>query len=84
MPGKVRWSETDILPLSHTTNSNSDVHTHASSTVILPGEPGLAGLHLESPSPYTFFNTVTPYPSQTREGTAMKADEWNESTFHEG
>jgi len=38
----------------------------------------------DSPSPHILFNTIPPCPSQTREGMAVKEEEWRESTFHEG
>jgi len=34
-------------------------------------------------SSYILFNTIPPCPSQTREGTAVKEEEWRGSTFHE-
>jgi len=48
---------------------------------VLPGEPGLASYLLDSP--YILFNTIPVYPFQTGEGTAVKEEEWRESTFHE-
>ena len=45
-------------------------------------EPGLDSSRWLS-SPYILFNTIPPCASQT-EMTAVKEEEWRESTFHEG
>ena len=45
---------------------------------------GLTGFSLYSSSPYILFNTIPPCPAQKWEGTAVKEEEWRESTFYEG
>jgi len=56
------------------------IHTHMA---ILPSEPGLAVSPLRFAFPYILLNTISPCPSPTGEGTAMKEEEWKESTFCE-
>jgi len=38
---------------------------------------------LDWPSPHILFNTIPPCPSQTREGMAVKEEEWREITFYD-
>jgi len=56
---------------------SQEIHMHAS---VYLGD----AFNLDSPSPHILFNTIPPCPSQTGEGTAVKEEEWRESTFHEG
>jgi len=64
-------------------------YKHAGLTIILPGAPGKPVSSL-TPLPYILCLTSSshpPCPSQTRgggEGTAVKEEEWKESTFYEG
>ena len=49
--------------------------------IIFPGEPVLASSSLRLFLSIILF-TVLPCPSQTGEGTAVKEEEWRESTLH--
>jgi len=49
---------------------------------IVPGKTRLAGGSLTKQ--YILFNTTPPCPSQTGERTAVKQEDWRETTFHEG
>jgi len=63
--------------------TSTSLYTNAGITAILPGEHGVNSFPLDSPSSNILFNTISPCHSQT-EGTAVKEEEWRESTFHEG
>ena len=66
------------------THTHTHTHTNTGLTLILPGDPGLAGFLLDSPSSYIHFKTILPCPSQTGEGTTVKEEEWRESHFVSG
>jgi len=62
----------------------SHKHTRTSVTASLPVKTRFATpVSIDSPSAFILFNTIPPCPSQTGEGTAVKEEEWRESTLYE-